>query len=150
MRDHADHPDPRWGSDGPRGAFIVDRDVPARHGRIECAAGIRDAASRFPKLEKDLGTLGAAEVQAVRDAGRLRPGAGDIACRFGHGSLAALVRIEPHVPAVAIGFDRDPELFMPDSNHTGIAAWRYHSAGLNRRIVLLEDPLFARNGRGIE
>src|SRR5437867_581979 len=140
--DHAD--DGRW-IDGTRGTLVVERDITAGHRRPERATRVRNAATGFAKLIEDFRALRAAEVQAVGDAEGPRTGASDVARGFRDRRLATFVGIEPHVTAVAVGLHRDPELFVPHSQHAGVAAGRDNSAGLDRGIVLFEDPLLTRH-----
>src|ERR1043165_8248808 len=80
------------------------------------------------------GPLGAAEVQTIGDAERSRAGAGDVARRLRDGGFPTLVRIEPHVAAVAVRLHRDAELVVADANDTGVAAGRNRRARLDRQI----------------
>src|SRR6266576_2447720 len=141
----ADHADDGRRVHGAGRALIVERDVAAGDGRIEHSTRVRNPARRLLKLIEHLGALGTAEVEAVGDAERLSARARDVARGFGHGCLAPLVGIEPHISAVAVGLDRDAERLVPDAQQARIAAWRYYRAGLNRRIVLLKHPLLAGN-----
>ena len=104
---------------------------------------ILDTAARFAELIKDGGALGAAEVETVGDAERPGPCAGDVPRRLRYGRLAALVRIEAHIAAVAVGLDRDPEVLVAHAHHAGVAPGRDDRARLDGRVVLLEDPFLA-------
>src|SRR6267378_2392798 len=138
-----DHPDDRSRIDGAGRALVVERDIAASHRRAERSAGVGDAAARLAELIENGGSLGIAEIETIGDAEWPGSRARDVAGGFRDGRLAALVRIEAHVAAVAVGLDRDAEVLVPHADHAGIATGRDHGARLDRRVVLLEDPLLA-------
>ena len=145
-RQQPDHPNDRCRINGAGRALIVEGDVTARHRCAERAAGIGDAATRFAELIEDRGALGAAEVQAVGNAERPRARARDVPRGLRDRRLATLVRIEPHVAAVAVGLDRDAEVLVPHAHHSGVAGGSDDRARLDGRVVLLKHPALGRNG----
>src|SRR5882762_10159441 len=138
-----DHPHDGRGIDGPGRALIVEGDVAARHRCAEHAAGISDAAARFAELIENRGALRVTKVQTVGDTERPGTGAGHVARRLRDGRLAALVRIEPHVAAVAVGLYRNPEVLVAHPDDAGVAAGRDDCPGLHGGVVLFENPPFA-------
>src|SRR4029077_18790790 len=69
--------------DGPARVLIVEGDVAARDRRAEGNACVGDAATGLPELEEHFGLLGIAEVEAIGDAERHGPAAGDVARGLG-------------------------------------------------------------------
>ena len=149
-RQQPDHPNDGCRIDGPGRALIVEGDIAARHRGGERAAGIGDAATRFAELIENRGTLGAAEVQTIGNAERPGTGAGDVARRLRDGRLAALVWIEPHVAAVAVGLYRDPKVLVPHAHDAGVTAGRNDCPGLHGGVVLFENPPLAGDRRRIQ
>ena len=74
----AHHPDGRRREDRDAVRLVVERDVPGDDGRLERAAREREAPHRRGELAEDLGPLGVAEVEAVRDRERPRAGAREV------------------------------------------------------------------------
>ena len=103
--DHADHR--RWW-DVPFAGFVVQTDIAAHHRQLECPTGIRQAAYALLKLAEHEGSLGVAEVEAIRHRQWSRAATDDVASGLGHGRFRALVWIEGDVPGVAVGRQRQP------------------------------------------
>src|SRR5207247_2739660 len=95
------------------GTLVIEGDVAARDRRAEHSAGVRDPAAGLPELVEHGGALRVAEVQAIGDAEGARTRACDVARRFRHTRLPALVGIEQHIPAVAVDAHRDGEICPP-------------------------------------
>ena len=132
------------------GALVVERDVAAGHRGAERAAGVGDPAARLAELEEHFGLFGVAEVEAVGDAERPRPGAGDIAGRLRDGRLAALIGIERDQPVVAVHADGDPEPGARNPEHAGVSAGPQHGRRLHGGVVLLVHPALAGDAGRVE
>ena len=98
----ADHSHGGRGVDGTVGILVVERAIAAGDGGVERAAAIGQAAHAFPDLPEELRLVRIRHVQIVRRAQRQRAAAREIAAGFGHGRLAAFIRVEIDVAAVAI------------------------------------------------
>src|SRR5438445_441023 len=121
-REEPDHPDDGRGVHGAARTLVVEGDVAARHGRVERAACVGDAAAGFFELVEHGGPLRAAEVEAVGDAERARASARDVPRRLGDRRLAALVWVEQDVAAVAVHRVRDSRYVLLDPYEGGKAA----------------------------
>jgi len=106
----ADHADHRRRVDRPAVVLVVERDVARDDREPERLAGERHPLDRLGQLVADVGRLGVAEVEAVRDGGRAGAGAGHVAGRLADGAHPAAARVERGAPAVPVERDRDRAL----------------------------------------
>src|SRR5207247_4958356 len=88
---HAD----RWRRiDGPPFRLVVEGDIARHHRRAERVAGVADPSNALRELPHDLRPFRRADVEAVGDGHRPSTADGDVPRGFGHGLLAAFIRIE--------------------------------------------------------
>ena len=134
--------DRRGREDAAAVGLVVKRDVTGHDWKIERAAGLRDALQAADELAHDLGALGIAKVEVVRDRQRPSADRGDVAPGFSHGLLASFERIGFAIARRHIDGKREPLGSVLHSYHRGIAAGTLHGVAQDHVIVLLPDPAF--------
>ncbi len=104
-------------------------------------AAVGQPADRLGELPHHVWILGRAEVQAVGDRNRPRPGDRDVAVGLGERQLCAGVRVQRAVPGVAVGGHRDPKPGARiDPQHTGVGRLGEHGVAAHVTVVLVGNP----------
>src|ERR1700722_21034309 len=94
IADDADHPDDDGGIDtGPAGV-VVEADVAAHDGNLECAAGFADALAGVVQVPPGRGLLRIGGVEAIGDRDRFRTGGNDVARSLADSDHRALPGVE--------------------------------------------------------
>ena len=145
--DEADDPQDGRRVDGQAFGVVVEADVAARDRDAERPAGLGQAGDGLFELAHDLGLLGIAEVQAVGDADRPGPDAGQVPAGFGHGDPGPCPRIEPGVEGVAVQGHGQGLLRALDPEHGRVGAGQEDRVHLDHVVVLAEDPFLVGDRR---
>ena len=132
------------------GRLVVERDVAAGDRDPEGPAGVAEAADGLPQLPERLRPGGVAEVEAVRDAQRARPGDAHVAGRLGDRQRGAEVRVERGDGLVAVGRGDEGPPRPLDAEHGGAAPGAGDRVRLDVVVVLLVDPAARREVRAAE
>ena len=122
------------------GVLVVERDVARDDRRLEGPAGLGHARDRLAQRVRRRRALGVAEVQAVRDRGRLGAAAGDVEHGLRDGLATAPARVEPHARAVTVEGDGNGALRRRETYDRGVPAGSHDGARADELVVLGVDP----------
>ena len=122
VRQLADQADDRRRVDRAAVGLVVERDVAADNRHAELLARIGKSPGRAVKLPGDRRLLGIAEVEAVGEAERLGPDAGEVLRALEHGLDRAGVGIAADPAAAAVDRDSDRGARVGDLQHGGVIA----------------------------
>ena len=128
-------------------AFIIQRHI-ARHDRvIQRSAGVAHPFETAHDLRHDFGALRVGEIQAVRDRKRRCANCADVAIGFGHGLLAAFIRVGITIARRAVGAHRQRAVRSVNADDRCIAARKLRCVTADLAVILLPDPCTAREVR---
>ena len=137
---HAHHPNYRRGMNRLQRAvvaasFVVQRDVPTRHGSLKSLAGLRNPSTGHGQLPKPLRSFRRRKIEIVGNRERLRTHTAQIAGSLSHSSHGTPFGIECHPAIGAInrgshttrcGLQGTIALLRTKPNHSGIGSSRRH------------------------
>jgi hypothetical protein len=124
----------------PRG-LVVEGDVSRDDRGPERPAGISHPPHRLDELPQDLGMLGVAKVQTVRDGERPGPGHRDVSSGLRDGVLSPQVGVECAVARIRVGRQGQSPVGPRNPDHRGIPSRPQCRGALDELVVLPEDPL---------
>ena len=107
--------------------FVVEAHVTTCYGCVECTAHIAHATNGLSKLIIDFRIVWISKVETVRNSHRFGTNADAVARCFSHSHRAAAIRVEIHIPCVAIRCDGNSlTRQLPYSKDRGIATTAHH------------------------
>src|SRR5580693_6267807 len=143
--DDSDHADNRGWEDAPALSLVVEADVSAGDGRAKCESSFRNAIDRLTELPHDLWPLRRSKVQAISQGDGSGAACGKVAARFRYGQPRPRAWIEVAIPRIGVEAhgQRSPRFFDP--KHGGVGARHHNRVGPHHVVVLMVNPLLARN-----
>ena len=127
--------------------FVVEADVAAGDGNLQCFAGFADSFDGFAELKHHFGALGIAEIEAIGGGDGIGARARDVAGGLGDGVHGPEARIQKAPTAFAIGGERQGAPTFLQAQDAGVAsAGNDSGVGLHLVIILANDPVFGSDG----
>ncbi len=136
----AEHAHDGGGVDVNTVGLVVEGNVAADDGHLECFAGCRHPFDRLDELPHHARLLRVPEVQVVDDGVRHAPRDGDVQRRFADESLGAAARIQIAPQGVAIGRDGQALVRSLDAHQRSVVARLDDRIDEEHVVVLLIDP----------